>query len=234
MSNKKPLRKFDWNLIFTAISTVAAVLSVGSAFVANKIAQESQLPKPSVSYVGQFRDYYDDYKAPCKTQAGYSEWQIEFAVAFDISNFGGKPISLVDITYDRNIETFHPLIRASIDYEFFGTSEKFSKWLEGHYAPSFVWIERSREKLDYSGPPINIDTGETRRVILFAREQVQIDSTLSPQQVLEVLYDVNWNSKISFRFANGDIRQETIRVIHPFSFQISKTTPLTEFELCSK
>jgi|YNPMSStandDraft_1061717.scaffolds.fasta_scaffold75889_1 hypothetical protein len=234
MKNKETPRRFNWNLLLTTISTIAAVLSVVSAFVANKIAQESQLPNPSIAYIGQFRDYYDDYKAPCKTQSGSAYWQIEFAVVFDVSNFGGKAISVVGIDYDRKIETFHPLIQATIDYEFFGNREKLDKWLEEHSAPSFIWIEQSREKLVYSGPPITVNPGETHRLILLARESVQIDKSLSPQQALDVLYEVNWSSKISFKFANGDTKQQVIRVIHPFSFQVSRTTPLREFGLCLK
>ena len=238
MSNKKTSQKSekkpDVNIILTAVSTLAAVLSVFSAFISNKIAQESQLPKPSVSYVGQFRDYYDDYKAPCKTQMGYSDWQIDFAVAFDVSNFGGKSVSLVNIEPEKDIETFHPSIEGSMSYEFFGTPERFHEWFDNHYAPSFLWMEQSREKLDYSSPPIKIDIGETRRLVLFAHEKVKIKNDLSPQQALEALYDVNWNTKVSFIFANGDIEQATIRVIHPFSFQVSRTTYLTEFEPCSQ
>ncbi len=230
MKTKKSHHKIDWNLLLTTISAIAALASVYSAFTANKIAQESQVPEPIVTYVGEFHDYSQD-KLPCKTAMGYSEWQIDFAVGFDVSNFGGKPDSLIKIDYNPNVETFHPSINASIDYEFFGTSEELTNWLQTHNSPFDSWVKQSKNKLDYSSPPINIGSGETHRIILPATEEIRIEDNLSPQQAVEALRNVNLNSGISFQFANGDTKQEMIQLINPFSSVLFIS--LSDFNLCS-
>lgn len=162
--NKKlSLPKVNWNIVLTAISTVAAVLSIMIAIQANqiareanRIAQESQLPKPSIRHVFSFWNYGDEYKNPCQSSTGSSQWYIEYAAAFDVTNLGGKAISLVDIQQDNQgkVETFHPSITASVRFDYFKTVQAFDEWFKGKSSPSSGWIEQSKAKFEFSGPPI--------------------------------------------------------------------------------
>lgn len=229
----------NWNVASTAISTVAAVLSIISATQANqiareanRIAQESQLPKPSVRRVFSFWNYGDEYKHPCQSSTGKSEWDIEYAMAFDITNLGGKAISLVDIQQQwGEIETFHPSITASVRFDYFKTIQTFDEWFKGKSSASSSWIEQSKTKFEFSGPPIKVEPGETKRLLLWVREWVFIDANLSPQDVHSALYDVEWSASISFIFADNTVIKDSVRLMHPYQFQ-PRNINLKPFEPC--
>ncbi|MGC8799890.1 MAG: hypothetical protein ACP5UR_06560 [Chloroflexus sp.] len=224
----------------TAISTVASVLSIIIATQANQIAreanritQESQLPKLSIRHVFSFWNYGDEYKDPCQSSTGDSQWHIEYATAFDITNLGGKAISLVDIQQDNNgkIETFHPSITASVRFDYFKTIEAFDEWFKSKSSPSIRWIEQSKTKFEFSGPPIKVDPGETKRLLLWVGEQVFIDASLSPQDVHKALYDVDWSASIFFLFADNTVIKDSVRLMHPYQFQ-PRNINLKPFEPC--
>lgn len=201
----------------------------------NRVVEKSSSPEMLVQHRFSFRNYIDDYKSPCMATTGNAIWNIEFAAAFDITNLGGRALSLVDIQQPNNgkIETFHELTDATVRFDYFGTAEDFDVWYGDKLAPSSSWIEQSREKFDFSGPPIKIEAGETRRLLLRGGEFVRIDSSLTPQDVHQVLYDVTWNSNLSFMFADGSIKDVVVRVIHPYQFEPRKVA-IDPFEKCAE
>lgn len=242
MSRVRKASQRGWNVISTTISTVAAMLSIIIAVQANqiareanRIAQESQLPKPSVRHVFSFWNYGDEYQDPCQSSTGGIQWDIEYAMAFDITNLGGKAISLVDIQSDNynrgKIETFHPSITASFRFDYFKTTQSFDEWFNDRSSPSIGWIEQSKTKFDFSGPPIKVEPGETKRLLLRLSEEVFIDANLSPQDVHRVLYDVEWSASMLFIFADNTVIKEYVRLMHPYQFQ-PRDTNLKPFGPC--
>jgi len=247
-------RKYNWNLILTAISTVTAILSMFAAFMANKqahqslqlaiqaneiaeeanrIAQEALLPKISIEYLFSFQDYEDYYKEPCRTDIGTAKWTVSYAPIIDITNTGGLPISLVEIEpYYKDVETLHPLIQASVSYAFFGTPSAFDEWYNQRLAPLSFRLNQFKEKVDVSGPPISIEPGETHRIILLGRVDVRIDEQLTPNDVLRITKNANWDLDVTFIFGDGSNVKISIPTPRPYEWWPVDSISDSAFDLC--
>jgi len=226
-----------------ALSIASVVVSIAGLFFAteanriageaNRIARKGQAPRLSIQYLFSVRDYLDDYKYPCQTSSGEIWWTIEFAAAFDVSNLGDTPVSLVDIREGNRgvIETFCQSVTASVVYRFFRTAEGLESWLEGRSSPTTSFIRESTVEFELSEPPIDISAGETTRMLLWGRESARIDPDLTPAQVHHALLDVSWGSDLVFVFADGATRQLRVPLIHPYEWQPSEVQ-FKPFEPC--
>jgi hypothetical protein len=219
-------------IIISVFSLVIAGISILQSKQANQIALQAISPQMSVKYLYPLADYRDYVKEPCKKPSGFGYWGIEYSPVFDITNTGGISNSLTDIHYSLNVETIgNKGISPEINYIFFGSDSNFQKWFETK-ALSIVSYEimQSIENITTSGPPITIEPGETKRIVLSGGVEVSIDPLLQLNQVYQFLYGTTWESKINFIFGDGTIRSVSVFVPRPF-YGVPGTTE--EYQECS-
>ena len=248
-------KKTDWNILLTAIMAIATVISVIVAVIsvivavaaiyqsqrslllaqeANRISLAAQLPQIQINRLFRFQAYVDDFKRPCKlTFSNGAGWYIESANGFDITNTGGKAISLVGIK-GQEIEMFARGIRAKVDYDVFGTKEAFDEWFSVRPSPSQLFItDQKYTKFDFSGLPTKIEPGETKRLLLLGKHSVSFDETYkTSEDVQKALAGSNWNAQVIFSFGDGTTITQLVPITYPYQFD----PPLVphEFEQCSQ
>jgi hypothetical protein len=229
MSAKK---KFDWNILLTAISVVIAIISIIVAVNANRISLASQLPKIQINNLGGFRAYDDDYKRPCLSDFNGVYWYVESANGFDITNSGGKAVSLVNVE-GSDIETLAKGISPKVDFEVFGTKENFDQWLSTRPSTYLFVSEQKNSQFEYSGFPIDIDSGKTVRLVLLGKHSVAFDDTYKNSlDIQRVLDGSDWKVKITFTFGDGTKISNWVHVTYPYQFDPILTPQ--EFKKCEK
>lgn len=222
-----------WTRALTIVSVLAAALSAGSALYAtsqahranelvarqNAILEEGAQPDISLRHLFTYRRYLDDYKSPCLTTDGDAAWERETGVAIDVTNLGGRSISLTDVRPRREgkVQTFSPLASARVSYGFFLTEVAFRTWLARHEGPRDV----GAEGFVFGPLPKEVDSGRTVRLVLHGYEFVLIDHRLLPPSKFKktMLSVGQWVSDLEFRFADGHRGYLTIPVGRPYLFE---------------
>ncbi len=221
----KPSRNPDWNLILTGISVLSAVLSVIVAISANRIATEAnrvafeaQLFKVSTQIAYLFPNFNTLIKQLCEDAKGNLTWNTDFLVVLDITNLGAKSASIVRVQQGE-IETGNPSVRVSVSYDLFDSSSSLSTWILKNYVDfdrNLLGIGKLyTTTLDYSGLPLNAESGKTVRIALLATQHVFADKGLDSDQVLAAIYKASWISNIRFMLGDGSTQSVSIPLRTP-------------------
>lgn len=224
--------KFRWLSIemlsfFVAIaSLIIAMYSIGEAKKANRIAQEANqiakdalLPQIIISYVYPINSYADFFKDPCIEKFSNDViWTSEFGSVFDVSNIGNKAISLTDISSQRETITNNSNIKALTEFDFFISAADFEQWFASKgrdSAPLSREVLQSLENSTSTGPPIKIEPGETRRLII----RGSIRARINPEYTINEIYrssDPSWETNITFVFGDGSSQGVSVYVPGPY------------------
>lgn len=187
------------------------------ALEANQIALESNQSNVKISYLYPFGDYRDYYKEPCISSNGFVSWSLEYAPVLDITNTGGRAVSLTGINFERKVKTKDNRINAIAFFDFFSSSSDFIQWFTARdFSPISSRIKQSLESSIFNGPPIKIESGETKRILLHGIVEVTIDPQISIQQVFELHGYPFWENQITFIFGDGTQNEVTVYVPGPF------------------
>lgn len=220
--------KFDWNIFLTAISVLAAIVSSVIAINANQIARESQSPKISANISYWYQTYALFGNNICKDDNGSLVWDTTFIVAVDITNTGGKATTVVEVQ-KGSVQSPNPAVGISVHYEQFQSADSLTSWLQNNTAahdPTLSGIGKlDINKVDYSGFPLTIDSGQTVRIVLQGYEFISGDTSLTPEQILKVLQQADWLSDLTFVF--GDQQKETVSVKLAQPWEVIGLDPLT-------
>jgi predicted RNA-binding protein len=161
-----------------------------SAKVANQLAKEAQLPKINISQVfiptnsyfnsitmGKFKlldpingeeSFFTSKEKSDLTFVYGPPLVADDVIILDITNSGGKALSLTDIM-DENKDIIVKIGETfSVNYKFvfFGTIQLYDKWAN-RISNGYPKIEEAyKPKIDFSTPPIKIESGETIRIAL--------------------------------------------------------------------
>jgi len=150
----------------------------------------------------------------------------------DVTNIGGKPASVVKINPDE-VETYSPFVSAKVAYNQFSSSAKLDRWLlynKAAHDPSNYGIGKLfTDTVDYSGLPMSIEAGITRRIVLEGNQYVRIDKRLGLDDIQTALYDARRNSSLTFVLGDGNFQSVLIPLGNPFR---ASSTP-TPFVTCS-
>jgi hypothetical protein len=185
---------------------------------ANQIAIESQKSQVSVSYLYPVGDYRDYYKEPCLQPAvGNAYWGLEYAPVFDITNTSSQGVSLRDISFNGKVLTKDECINAHVNFTFFESPAEFSDWfITRDFTPVGGRVRQSLDNSTFTGPPIYIGPGETKRLFLRGIVYVNINPDLSLTQVFELHGYPFWNNTITFIFGDGTQIDVSVYVPGPF------------------
>ena len=204
-------------------SFIIALYSIGQAKQANQLAQEANqiardalLPKIIINYLYPITTYADIGKDPCiEKWTNDVIWTSEFASVFDATNIGNKTISLRDISYQREIATNNSNISALTEFDFFISMTDFEQWF-GAGARDYLRGREVLQSLENStvvGPPIKIEPGETRRLIIRGTVSVQINPDYTITEVFRAMRtDPSWETKVTFIFGDGTTQNVSVYV----------------------
>lgn len=167
--SSQPGSSYRINLLLTAVSVIAAIFSAGAAFEANRIARQAQESRVSVRYVGRFADFDAMRRPLCLLPDGSASWEQVFVDAFDFTNAGGRAVSVAD--YSPGGPDFSDWGeggswggRAAGAYWDFFSDAEYQAWLKT--VPDSIGNRLSSSSGDPSGPPIDLQPGTTRRVLM--------------------------------------------------------------------
>jgi hypothetical protein len=179
------------------VSLVALVVSIRSC----QISEMSQTPQPSVAYRDRFVDVRDEFKKPCRDETGNGILQVEYLDIYEVSNDGGKKVTLTSTDCKLEEQTERSLIQIDSQCRYLASLEELEQWLEERSFYRSDRMEPMKSHLLLS-PPVTVEPGETRLLVMLGRVTFVFDNIVSPSSAKRMLEGQYWDSDVTFTFNN--------------------------------
>ena len=212
---------------------------------ANRLAKEQQMPRPRVIHQFTVQRQDDEIAPPCKSEGylvangEYEEepyaWRTDLAVAFDITNFGGAPTSLAKVSVgDAKADIPIPGPKADLFIFYFNSETELRHWFVAKGGPGDSLIDLMMGTYTLTGPPTQIEVGETKRLVLRVSEWVVMPVTMgTPQDVHDgIRSSESWTSKVTFQFSDGTLVTTPFPVARPFMHREPEGGKVSDFQPC--
>lgn len=207
------IRRAKWKAL-------GAILGLVGTAIGLVIAREALVSHPSVEAAFKDWNYPLEYSDPCVTNTGGIFWSMEYALGYDITNRGQLAVALRGVgtkEYAGVIKTGRDQVDLWVHLNFFGTREALDEWRRRNDAKDYFGSD-PKNNLELSGPPINLEAGETKRIVLRADESMWIDPAMSPSELFALARDANWISNVVFDFSDGSSVTKQFHPFRPYQF----------------
>jgi hypothetical protein len=213
---------------------------------ANKLIQDSQLSSIKIVHLRTIVQTYPRLTDPCMQTAGLNSivWDREFIPAFDITNNGGVPTSLIGIRHSesrKNLYNTVPSLKGlDLTFSSFDSVDSYYDWLDSKQSGWFnmggtnVWggMESELTNITAAGVPLVIDPGHTMRLVIRGEISFTFDENSSPLEVRNT-FPQDWIPTITFLFSDDTSVEVDTRVPFPYQWPNGSENTPDEYPSCN-
>jgi hypothetical protein len=197
------------------INLLLTIANVIILYFTYQVYRDAGSPNVSVSRVDSYYTREQIRKVPCiavvATGQEIATWQVNFIAIVDVTNLGGRAISLTRIGSDTSsVDRQDGRVTLLTSYSTMADESALKNWLREHEYVSSLPDEMGAQNYYLSGLPVTIGPGEVKRIILGVSQKGEMSSSMAPSEVKVVLGNSDLHASANFGFADGKTVQLSI------------------------